>query len=155
MVSIPDGAARRMTRNFVTSEFLCKHCGAAGIDPSFVSHLQRLRDYLQRPIIVTSGYRCQLHPVELAKGNPARFGRHTQGIAADITGPPLSAIWQALAKFPVFTGVGVSVPANFIHLDMRKLPSTGVQRVLWSYNSAGDAIPWDNSLEAILSDTKP
>jgi len=140
------GNMRRMTRNFTAGEFVCQHCGAEGIKPSFVEQLQRLRDYIGQPIRITSGYRCRQHPVEAAKAVP---GRHTEGIAADITGPPLPEIWRALRHFPEFTGVGVSLTGNFIHLDTRALPA-GVRRTRWAYDANGGQIAWSAEVDQRL-----
>lgn len=134
-----------VTRNFTADEFTCRHCGAAGIRASFVEQLQRLRDYLGQPIKINSGYRCTQHPVEAAKPAP---GRHTEGIAADISGPPLADIWRALQHFPEFTGVGVSLSQNFIHVDTRALPA-GVRRALWAYDAAGKPTVWDGRMDQI------
>lgn len=139
-------AKKMITRNFAAEEFVCKHCGAAGIRPSFVEQLQRFRDYLGQPITITSGYRCKQHPVEAAKTVP---GRHTEGIAADITGPTIAEIWRALAHFPEFTGVGVSLDENFVHLDTRLLPA-GVRRTMWAYDAAGKTRPWDSKMDDLM-----
>ena len=50
-----------ITENFRRAEFACPCCGLDSIDPDLVYLLQELRDYLDRPIIVTSGCRCAEH----------------------------------------------------------------------------------------------
>lgn len=134
-----------MTKNFKASEFICHHCGRAGIMPYFVDELQRLRDILGRPIIVTSGYRCPYHPVELAKGARGP-GWHCKGVAADITGPPLTAIWTALQAMPKITGVGVAPFQNYVHVDMRPLRQG---RAYWSYDRSGREIAWSGEWEEL------
>ena len=134
-----------LARDFTAAEFACKHCGRAGVRFGLVEALQGLRDRLGAPLIVTSGYRCADHPVERHKAAP---GRHTEGIAADITGPPLVDIWRALADFPEFAGVGVAPHQNYIHVDIRGgVPAGG--RVVWAYDRAGRQVRWSGRWEEL------
>lgn len=137
----------QLTRDFRASEFACSHCGRAGIHQWFVEHLQALRDYHGRPLIVTSGYRCELHHIERRKAKP---GRHAEGIAADIriVGVPLLTIWRSLASFPQFTGIGVNRHADFIHLDARPLRPLGA-RVVWAYDKTGQQVRWSGKWEEL------
>jgi uncharacterized protein YcbK (DUF882 family) len=134
-----------LARDFTAAEFVCKHCGKAGIRFEFVQALQALRDRLGVPLRITSGYRCPQHPVERGKAKP---GRHAEGIAADITGPPLIDIWRALADFPEFAGVGVARYQNYIHIDTRGgVPPGG--RVVWAYDRGGRQVKWSGKWEEL------
>lgn len=134
-----------LARDFTAAEFVCKHCGKAGIKFEFVQALQGLRDRLGVPLRITSGYRCPQHPIERTKAQP---GRHAEGIAADITGPPLLDIWRALADFPEFAGVGVARHQNYIHIDTRGgVPPGG--RVVWAYDRAGRQVKWSGKWEEL------
>ena len=137
----------QLTRDFRASEFACQHCGRHGIRQWFVEHLQALRDHHGRPMLINSGYRCELHPVEARKAKP---GRHFEGIAADIriSGVSLLAVWRSLASFPQFTGIGVNRYANYIHLDCRPLRPTGA-RVVWAYNQQGQQVRWSGKWEEL------
>lgn len=135
----------QLTRDFKASEFACQHCGRLGVQYKLVEALQGLRDTLGKPIRITSGYRCPQHPIEAGKPKP---GRHTEGIAADISGPPLIDIWRALAQFPELVGVGVAPHQNYIHVDMRGgVPSGG--RVVWAYDKAGRQMKWSGKWEEL------
>jgi uncharacterized protein YcbK (DUF882 family) len=137
----------QLTTDFRASEFACRHCGRHGIRQWFVEHLQALRDHHGRPMIINSGYRCELHPVESRKSKP---GRHYEGIAADvrISGVSLLAVWRSLANFSQFTGIGVNRHAGFIHLDCRPLRPTGA-RVVWAYNQQGQQVRWSGKWEEL------
>jgi uncharacterized protein YcbK (DUF882 family) len=127
----------QLTRDFRASEFACRHCGALGVQYRLVELLQGLRDRLG-PIRITSGYRCPKHRLERIKAKP---GRHTEGIAADITGPPQAMIWAALKDFPEFAGVGIAPHQRFVHLDIRSgVPRGG--RVVWAYDRQGRQVRW-------------
>lgn len=113
--------------NFEEHEFRCRHCGKANMVPEFMERLQALRTIYGRSLTVSSGYRCENHPVEKAKPSP---GMHATGKAADLAvvgGDALDVLKIALDLG--FKGVGVQQKGNgrFIHLDMREQPA------IWSY----------------------
>lgn len=54
--------SEQLTENFWRSEFACKcGCGLDDIDPALVDILQDVRDFFERPVLVTSGCRCLDH----------------------------------------------------------------------------------------------
>ena len=71
-----------MHNYFSDDELRCK-CGCKQMlfDPAVREKLNALRHDYGKPMIVSSGYRCELHPVEVRKKTP---GEHTQGCAVDI-----------------------------------------------------------------------
>ena len=125
------------SKNFKVSELCCKHCGENGMQNEFVDLLQEFRDYLGAPVVITSGYRCKLHPVELAKPAGA-VGKHRMGVAIDFNSPGMSLeeLYKSVEKFGKFLGVGVSLRDGFIHCDKRD------RRARWQYKDGKD-IPWD------------
>ena len=119
--------------NFKLEEFACKHCGYNFIDNHFVDKLQELRTECNFPFIITSGYRCESHPVENNKKNP---GMHTKGLAVDILVSGMQAYeLVALAPSFGFTGIGVSQKGKdrFIHLDMYGEKYDKIRPYIWSY----------------------
>ena len=111
---------------FSLDEFKCSHSGENQIVPEFVEKLDHLREECGFPFVITSGYRCHWHPVEMKKERP---GMHTKGIAADIK---ISNGFQRylLIKKALehgFTGIGVA--KTFIHLDTRMDTP-----VIWTYS---------------------
>lgn len=116
--------------NFTAEEFNCKHCGANGMNSTFMHRLQKLRDSYGKPMIITSGYRCRAHPIELAKTLP---GAHTTGQAADIAVTGQNAhLLLKLALLHGFSGIGVQQKGDgrFLHLDtLVESPRPNV----WSY----------------------
>jgi uncharacterized protein YcbK (DUF882 family) len=118
--------------NFRPDEFECQHCGASGIDQNFVAKLQELRNLVNIPLKISSGYRCKDHPIEKKKEKP---GTHSEGIACDILCSGADAYKILDSAFELkFTGIGVNMRGNyaqrFIHLDT----STKQARPnIWSY----------------------
>lgn len=136
-----------LTRDFMASEFACRHCGAHGVQRWFVEQVQALRDHHGKPVHIHSGFRCAGHPVERKKPTP---GRHYEGIAADISipGVDLRDIWRSLIHFPAVTGIGVNRHLGWIHLDARPLKHAGA-RVVWAYDRSGAEALWSGKWEEL------
>lgn len=119
---------------FKLSEFACKHCGENKIRHEFVDKLDLLRQRVDFPLIVTSGYRCPVHNARVS--STGTRGPHTTGWAADL-GVDRERAYRVLeeALRMGFSGIGVNQKGGgrFIHLDM--LPSAPGQPrpTVWSY----------------------
>lgn len=116
--------------NFRRDEFSCRcGCGQSDMRPQFMERLQDLREAYNKPMLVTSGYRCANHPAERVKAQPGT-GTHSQGIAADIGVSGADAVsLLRLALDAGFTGIGIQQKGygRFLHLDIREQPA------IWSY----------------------
>lgn len=126
-----------LSQHFTRGEFLCKHCGAHGIKQELIDALEALRRMVQRPIVVTSGYRCPKHPVEKSKSKP---GYHAQGLAADITvsGMTPRQVYAYALHIAAFHGFGVDDNKKYLHVDVRP----GPQIARWTYDVNGKVQPW-------------
>ena len=104
--------------NFQHLEMACSHCRENRMDEETMDALQLIRN-ICGPLRVTSGYRCEDHPVELQKSNP---GAHTLGKAVDIAvaGSAAHALLVAAVDAGI-EGIGVRQhgphEGRFIHLD--------------------------------------
>ena len=120
-------------KHFHPAEFACKGtncCGGANeIKPELVDMLDQVRGRLNKPMHVTSGYRCPVHDKVVGGAGP-----HVTGYAVDIavSGYEAFAVLK-LALAIGFTGIGVSQhgPSRFIHLDIVPGPT---RPALWSYS---------------------
>jgi zinc D-Ala-D-Ala carboxypeptidase len=124
-------------RYFKRYEFLCSYCGTEKMEESFVSLLDELRAALGFPMIVSSGYRCPEHPLEVVKVEP---GTHTTGIASDIRVYGERAYnLVRLAIGMGFRGLGVDqfvrtpYANRFIHLDTFAGDDVHPRPRTWSY----------------------
>ena len=64
---------------FKKSEMVCSHCGIENMSHEFMRRLDFIRETYGKPMVVTSGYRCDVHDRAIGgKGN------HPTGEAADI-----------------------------------------------------------------------
>ena len=106
--------------NFTVGEFRSKDGAITVIlDKRLIKKLQKLRDYVKKPVVIRSGYRTPEHNAAV---RGATHSQHMLGTAADIevagyTGDQLAA----LARYFGFTGIGIA--SNWIHVDVRDTPA--------------------------------
>ena len=102
-------------RYFRAEEFICKHCGRVKMDTDLVKKLEKIRRLYNRPIIITSAYRCPIHNFYIG-GVPD--SAHVRGYAADISVP--DSFHRGLI-LPIIYSVGigrVGIYQRFIHIDI-------------------------------------
>jgi hypothetical protein len=91
--------------------------------------LQKLRDLIKEPLIVTSGYRDATHPIEAAKRKP---GEHSKGKATDVkTDGKLAYSILKYAPQCGFTRIGVS--KTFMHLGTATEADGFSVNTVWVY----------------------
>ena len=116
-----------LSKNFVSKEFDCKGnncCTTTIIDLKLVEYLQMIRDHFNRPVTITSAYRCETHNKRV---NGATGSRHIKGQAADIVVQGVSS--REVAKYAEsigILGIGLyetSKDGYFTHIDTRTTKS--------------------------------
>ncbi|MDL2286214.1 D-Ala-D-Ala carboxypeptidase family metallohydrolase [Desulfococcaceae bacterium OttesenSCG-928-F15] len=102
-------------KNFSPKELACKHCGEFFYDWYLMRCLQALRDAWGKPIIITSGHRCEKH--NKAAGGSSK-SQHLK-LALDCACPAEEQeAFAELARKHGFRGVGFYPKNGFVHLDM-------------------------------------
>jgi uncharacterized protein YcbK (DUF882 family) len=86
------------------------------MDSYFLSQLQRLREKVNKPITITSGYRCNHHNASV-KGSKKSF--HTLGRASDIKVIGLDV--DQLANYAKEFFKGVIIYKTWVHVDTREI----------------------------------
>ena len=118
-------------------EWACKGDGSIVVETDFLDRVEALRKAVNRPLIITSGYRSPEYNVRVAESGPN--GPHTTGRAVDIAiyGEHLhETVWHAMRLG--FQGFGLaqklgSAPANrFLHLDDLTQPQF-TRPLFWTY----------------------
>lgn len=115
--------------NFSFAEMSCQcGCGSCDMDPAFMDTLQAIRTEYGKPMIVTSGFRCEAHNAAL-KGGP----EHPRGKAVDIavSNPDAMEI-TAIALRHGIRRIGVSqrnARPRFLHIG----GADDLPVALWSY----------------------
>lgn len=120
----------QLTKNFNLEEFRCKDGTPVPKEllvnvELLAANLQKLRDYLDEPIHINSGYRT---PTYNAKVGGARKSQHLLAKAADITvksktPKQLAAIIEKLIARGEMMQGGLGVYPGFVHYDVRKTKS--------------------------------
>lgn len=124
MAVYPKGADGFVSGHFVSREFDCPcdlpTCRETLVDSMLAVGLERIREALGVPLIVTSGYRCRAYQDELTRRGyeTAPRSKHLDGHAADVTsGKHTGAELERIARECGFESVGVG--SNWIHVDTR------------------------------------
>lgn len=117
----------KITKNFDLSEFECK-CGCKTPDDVYVNivklanQLQTLRDVVNKPIKINSGYRCEQHNKD---SGGVSSSQHLLGNASDIkvkgyiTKNLSKLIDELISNGDMLQG-GLGIYDTFVHYDIRK-----------------------------------
>ena len=113
---------------FNRSEVACKcGCGLMNINPRLVKLLDKIREILGRPLIITSACRCPAHNrIEGGKENSA----HIKGLAADLKVNGSKKRYEVIEAALVSGIIRIGIAKTFIHVD---IDSSKPQRVTWLY----------------------
>ena len=113
--------AKMITPNFSVNEMTCKcGCGRHEMDGEFMRMLQTLRDEMQGPLRVSSGFRCEDHNEMVS--TTGRTGPHNKTRATDvlISGERAMVLFEKARQIG-FSGIGLSQKGDhahrFVHLD--------------------------------------
>lgn len=123
---------------FKLREFECK-CNSkdcTGKQPrlrmnqTLLDALNRIREELGQPIVITSGFRCKNHNKAIGG---ALNSRHMAGDAVDIrpasgSAEDLEELWKVCEREAAVVGLGDGRRKGFVHIDCR--PGT---RKVWQY----------------------
>ena len=118
-----------LSTNFKVKEFACRDgSDKILVDIDLVAKLQDLRDYLGKPVTITSGYRTESYNDSCGG---AKSSYHLKGQAVDIycdgVKPIVIALW---AEFNGLGGVGIYLNRDreFVHIDTRQTKYRWVNR---------------------------
>lgn len=119
------GEVYPFNKYFKTSEFSCqcklKGCVDQKVSIELINKLTELREAVNEPLTVTSGFRCKEHQAYIrASGQStvvAKASTHELGDAADIkpTRMTINDLETIAARY--FMSIGIA--KNFLHLDLR------------------------------------
>ena len=107
----------KIARFFKLDEFACPYCKKVMLHPKLLSKLVELRKILERPVMVTSGYRCPKYNQEVG-GVISSY--HCIGLAADVAVKDIALITLLeVCENLDFDGIGFYEKKGFLHLDVR------------------------------------
>lgn len=117
------GVSIQLSANFRSVEFDCHGVGCCKetlVDMQLVEYLQKIRDHFGKPIIISSGYRCERHNRSVGG---ATASKHKAGMAADIMVTDVKP--AEVAKYAESIGIlGIGLYETnkdgfFVHIDTR------------------------------------
>jgi len=107
---------------FNLSEFACPCCKKIMLHPLLLEKLEKLRKIIERPVYITSGYRCTKYNHQIG-GMLNSY--HCIGLAADIKVKDINLIeLLEICENIDFAGIGFYEKKNFLHLDVRPTKRT-------------------------------
>lgn len=109
----------QLAKHFKVKEFACKDGSpVVFIDEYMIALLEMLRREINKPIIITSGYRTPEHN---KKVGGAKYSYHIRGCAADIKvkGMTPEEVAKALNKIAPNKSCGIIVENSWTHFDTR------------------------------------
>jgi zinc D-Ala-D-Ala carboxypeptidase len=117
-------------KHFKKSDFDC-HCGCGFniISESLVTILDKVRDDVGFPIIITSGCRCQKYNDRLSDSVPD--SSHLKGLAVDIQCDDSNHRFMFMSAFKANGIVRMGIAKSFVHCD---IDSAKPQYMTWLYN---------------------
>lgn len=130
---------KQLTKNFHRKEFDCKD-GTKVPDElksnliKLAVNLQKIRDTINTPIVINSGYRTESHN-KLEKG--AKFSRHLTAEAADLKQNKLTPLefYELLEKLMDNGDIeqgGLFLYNTFVHYDVRGIRARGNYSNIWT-----------------------
>ena len=111
-----------LSKNFDKKEFVCRGKGCCDhkgqVVPELVAALQELRDRINKPIHITSGFRCPKHNAFVG-GDP--HSQHMLGKAADIqvVGMDTNLLAIEALNIEAFKRGGIGLYGGWVHVDVR------------------------------------
>ena len=109
----------KLSEDFARSEFKCKcgNCDYDTVDSELIDVLQSLRDYIGKPITITSGNRCPDHNASIG-GSKGSY--HIRGRAADIQIKGVDPkVIQGYLETAYHDKYGIGFYDDFTHIDTR------------------------------------
>ena len=125
-----------LSKNFSKLGIMCPcPCGANKISPVLIEKLQKVRDIIGRPIIITSGVRCGFYNTSIKASTssshiPDSYGMGNAVEIACTTSKGRYEMVDVAIKFFRRIGIAGEHSGNFIHLDVDPYKT---QDVIWTY----------------------
>ena len=107
----------KIAKHFRLSEFSCPCCNRVMLHPKLLAKLVELRNIIEKPVYITSGYRC---PIYNRKVGGVLNSYHCIGLAADVVVKDMALIsLLEVCENIDFNGIGFYEKKHFLHLDVR------------------------------------
>ena len=105
----------KSSANFTSDEFKCPCCGKVDMSSALILKLQDLRYLINKPIKITSGYRCSAYNKSIGGYS---HSPHLAGEGADIQVKGMSIITLAMIASKI-AGIRLGIYFSHLHIDIR------------------------------------
>ncbi len=122
-----DFADKNNIKHFKHYEFDCPHCGKLFISEKLLLLLNELRERINKPLIITSGFRCIEYNRRIG-GVPN--SAHTKGLAVDIACETSTDRFYIVSFATQLGFRRIGINKRFIHLD---IDESKPKPVIWLY----------------------
>lgn len=110
-----------LTPHFREEEMECPCCGKVEMSDHFMQMLEEARQICGFPFVVTSGFRCPKHNVQVGG---SQFSSHLRGMAADLVCKDNHRRWAMIYALMKVGFQRFGIGKDFIHVDSDvELPS--------------------------------
>lgn len=113
----------KLSDSFGSTEFSCQcthsDCVDQKVSKELIEKLQKVRDDLGEALMITSGFRCHKHQLDLSSygfETAKSISQHELGNAADIKASSFDKLIKLIEN--EFQAIGYS--KRFLHVDLRK-----------------------------------
>lgn len=110
--------AVHLTDHFLLREFQCPCCKSVMVHPVMVEFLERLRIKWGKPIIISSGYRCYRHELDVSGEVLSRHGR---GLAVDVLITDKAFVdlaYKTYKEVPKWSPLGCFAEKDHVHIQL-------------------------------------
>ena len=127
--SLKRDGEKKVSEHFQVKEFQCKDgSDKILIDTELVNKLEIIRQYFNKPLYITSGYRTESYNKKVSNSTNSY---HCKGSAADIrmngVSPTTIALFCEFYLFVDTGGIGLYKGNGFVHIDTREKKTRWVQ----------------------------
>jgi zinc D-Ala-D-Ala carboxypeptidase len=106
-------------------------CGRMELDDKFMQKMIRIREIVDEPFMITSGFRCPEHNNKVS--STGFRGPHTTGHALDIAVTGSRMRWK-LIEAAMKVGISrIGIGKNFVHIDDLTFFDGFDEEVIWPY----------------------
>jgi len=108
----------KIADHFWLYEFECPCCHRVMVHPDLLDYLNAVRKDFERPILISSGYRCEIHNIYIGGKEDSK---HLYGEAADLV-PEVNSLYQELLtcvlRHAVVNNIKVVKKKDHIHVEV-------------------------------------
>jgi len=106
----------KLSKDFQSGEFTCGcGCQKDKVSPTLIAKLQLLRDMINKPIIITSGYRCEAYNKHIGGADNSP---HLTGEASDIQVKGMTPVTLAVIADRI-KYIRIGIYPKHLHIDVR------------------------------------